>query len=133
MMSWMLATLRLMRVRALTAAVAAALLLPAAALGQSAGDDQYQDPFDGSGTPAAGSSGSSNGLSQTPDLAGSSGSGTAGTGSSGNDVLAGDVPASSSASQLPATGADAHVLALAGLALLLGGLGLRLRTADERF
>jgi LPXTG-motif cell wall-anchored protein len=130
MMSWMLATLRLMRARALTAAVAAALLLPAAAFGQSAGDDQYQDPFDGSGTPAAGSPGSSNGLSQTPDLAGSSGSGTAGTGSSGSDVLAGDVP---SASQLPATGADAHVLALAGLALLLGGLGLRLRMADESF
>jgi LPXTG-motif cell wall-anchored protein len=122
------------RVRAVALVTAAlAVAAPSAAVAQSAGDDQYQDPFGGTQTTGSGSSGSSNGLSQTPDLAGSSGSGTAGTGSSGSDVLAGDVPASASASQLPATGADAHVLALAGLALLLGGLGLRLRMADERF
>jgi LPXTG-motif cell wall-anchored protein len=35
--------------------------------------------------------------------------------------------------QLPNTGADARVLGLAGLSLLLTGVGLRMRTADERF
>ena len=34
---------------------------------------------------------------------------------------------------LPNTGADARVLGLTGIALLLLGIGLRLRTADERF
>jgi len=34
---------------------------------------------------------------------------------------------------LPNTGTDARVLGLTGIALLLLGIGLRLRTADERF
>jgi LPXTG-motif cell wall-anchored protein len=40
---------------------------------------------------------------------------------------------SSRARQLPETGLDARGLVLLGAALLLGGLGLRLRSAPERF
>lgn len=35
--------------------------------------------------------------------------------------------------ELPDTGADARTLALLGAGLLLSGVGLRLRTTDERF
>jgi len=102
-----------------------ALAVPSAALAQSgsAGDEQYQDPFADSTqtqtTTTPSSSGSQgSGLSQTADLAGSSnGSGSA----------------AGTPSQLPDTGTDPRLLALAGIALLLAGIGLRLRTADGRF
>ena len=35
--------------------------------------------------------------------------------------------------QLPNTGVDARILAAVGLALLLCGIGLRMRSSDERF
>lgn len=38
-----------------------------------------------------------------------------------------------SKSQLPNTGVDARLLAAVGLALLLCGVGLRMRSADEEF
>ena len=38
-----------------------------------------------------------------------------------------------STSQLPDTGLDARLFALLGLALLVSGIGLRMRTADEYF
>ena len=113
----------------------AAGALPAAASAQSgngAGDQQYQDPFGASqtSTPAKKKSsskgqGNKNGLSQTPNL-GSSGTagasaGSTSSGSSGAGSL-----------QLAKTGGEPGPLALIGVALLLGGIGLRLRTADER-
>lgn len=143
----MAVTLRPMtRARAAVLVFAALLLAPpAAALGQSAGDDQYQDPFGGTQTSGSsspskgrGSGGSGGGLTQTPDLGGpagggAAGTGTAGTGTAGAAPVTGDVHATPAAGQLPVTGVDAPLLALSGLALLLGGVGLRLRTADERF
>jgi LPXTG-motif cell wall-anchored protein len=121
----------------LTAAVLAA---PASALAQSggAGDNQYQDPFGGSSgssskpTPhKSSSSGSSNGLSQSSGL--SSGSTTSPATSSPTTVPTSPASATSSTSQLPNTGSDPRLIILAGLALLLSGIGLRLRTADEIF
>lgn len=110
----------------------AALAGPAAAFGQGAGgagDDQYQDPFSPSG-----SSGSTTG-SQTSD---SSSSGTVDSGltQDPNLGLGGSSSTSSTGStgtSLPNTGSDPRLIVLAGLALLLSGLGLRLRTADEQF
>jgi hypothetical protein len=92
-----------------------------AAWAQSAGDEQYQDPFAGQGS-------------------GSSGGGSSGGGSSSSSAPAAAAPASTPAPaavasaaapatrpQLPRTGGDAWLPALAGLALVLAGMGLRLR------
>ena len=129
-----------------------ALALPGTALAQGAGDDQYQDPFgdqpvqndsQGSGD------GGDGGLSDTPPGGGSgdsgSGSGSSGSGSSGSG--SGATPPSTGETgtaepgtapevdeqvpgQLPNTGADARVMLLLGLALVLMGVGLRLKTID---
>jgi len=120
----------------LTAAVLAG---PAAAHAQSggAGDNQYQDPFGGSSgssskaTPhKSSSSSSSSSLSQSSGLPSSSGtSATSSTSSSTSSTTS----ATSATGQLPNTGSDPRLIILAGLALLLFGIGLRLRTADEIF
>ena len=109
----------------------------AAAHAQGAGDQQYQDPL---GTSDSGSSdsGSSNDnlepLSPSPQTSGSdspsgsgSQSGTAGTSTTGTTT------SSAAAPTLPNTGLDTRVLLLAGTALLLVGVGLRMRNAPERF
>jgi LPXTG-motif cell wall-anchored protein len=115
---------------------------PASALAQGsggAGDNQYQDPFGGKGggsstttrhSSSSGSSGGSatssqsGGLSQTPNL-----------GSSGSTAPAPATAAAGTTASgtLPNTGSDPRLIVLAGMALLLFGIGLRLRTADERF
>jgi LPXTG-motif cell wall-anchored protein len=130
------------------------LAFPGAALAQGAGDDQYQDPF--GDTPVQDDSGTSgsddDGLSDTPPNtgggggSGDSGSGGSGGGSgsgsgSGSSGAAGDDGAAAPASpapeadeqpagQLPNTGSDPRALLLLGLALVLTGVGLRLRTID---
>lgn len=107
-----------------------AVALPAAAIAQSAGEDQYTDPLQGGG------SGSSGG-------GGSSGSGSGG--GSGGGGGGGNAPAQSAGSQpdttptqqatpaqaddsdggLPRTGFPVAVLVGAGLIMLSGGLALR--------
>ena len=107
------------------------------ALAQGAGDQQYQDPF---GDTGSGSSGSGTKTTTAPSLsatpqgsAGTSGSG-AGSGTSGAAATPAPAPAQAgSAQSLPNTGTDARVLLLGGAALLLLGVGLRLRSAPERF
>jgi LPXTG-motif cell wall-anchored protein len=104
--------------------VAVALAVPAGALAQGAGSDQYQDPL--AGQPGAGTgSGGGNGTSG----GGNGGNGNAGT-PAANTTQAGTADGTGTTSaqardQLPATGADAWLLALAGVTLLGGGLGLR--------
>ncbi len=113
------------------------------ALAQSAGDEQYSDPLAGQGsattpkssTPSLtqapqGSSSSSSGSSGSGT---GSGSGTAGTSSSGESTPAAAAPAAGTTTELPRTGLDTGTLAVLGAALLLLGIGLRLRTADARF
>jgi LPXTG-motif cell wall-anchored protein len=104
---------------ALAALVAA---LPAAAVAQDAGSNQYQDPL--AGEPGANDPGNSPG-------GGGNGNGntapTSGTPGAQPDT---GTQAAQTRDQLPATGADAWLLALAGSMLLAGGLGLR-RVADR--
>ncbi len=114
------------------AAPIAALILaltPTAAYAQSAGDDQYTDPFGDEQSQSSGGSGSS----------GSGGSGTAPSTSSGSAAQAAPsaaAPATAAASAesgvLPRTGLDAGVVAAIGAGLLGMGLVLRRRTADAR-
>jgi LPXTG-motif cell wall-anchored protein len=116
---------------------------------QGAGDQQYEDPFGGSGSGSGGSdsgsnsgSGSDNGggsgniepITPAPQTSGSGSSGTtgsAGTSSSGTATTSPSSPAATG--QLPNTGLDTRVLVVAGVVLVLAGAGLRLRNAPERF
>ena len=115
-----------------TLAVGAA---PAAALAQSgAGDDQYVDPIGGGsgqtqGSGGSGSSGSSGGSSNGPALS---------TAPSLSATQAQAAPSAAPAAAgatgqtLPRTGLNAGAVAAIGLALLLSGLALRARLADDR-
>src|SRR3954451_3234235 len=99
------------------------LLLPAVALAQSAGDEQYSDPF-GDKTPSSGSSPSPAPTAQAPNPSPTTDSGSqlasdpsAGTSASSNS--------SSSNSALPNTGLRAWMLAVMGGLMLLAGAFLR--------
>lgn len=107
---------------------------PGLALAQSAGDEQYQDPFgdepaqtqsDGATAPDPGSN-----LTETPQTAPTS---PAPAPSAPTGTL-GDTPQDGSGPQrLADTGIDTRLFLGLGAALLLAGLGLRLRTLPERF
>ena len=118
-------------VRRRLAAISAALLLaaPASAFGQSAGDEQYEDPFAGQDqqeqpaatpTPAPGepepAAPAPAAPSQTPETAPA----PAPTGEPG------EPPA-----ELPRTGLDAGLVLAIGAALLAGGVALRLRVRER--
>jgi LPXTG-motif cell wall-anchored protein len=106
------------------------------AFAQSAGDQQYQDPFgdSGSGSDSSDSSSSGSGadtqLSPSPQTSGGS---TKSTTSSGGGSTAATTPSVAQSGTLPNTGLDTRILLLAGVALLLVGVGLRMRNAPERF
>jgi hypothetical protein len=114
--------------RILAAVLALALALPGAALAQSAGDDQYVDPFDESQGQQQGEA--------TPlpqDSGGQGGDGTA-EAPAEPQVVPEAAPATSSTTgapavegsqTLPVTGIPAAVHALAGIFLLAAGATLR--------
>jgi hypothetical protein len=116
-----------------------ALAAPGAALAQSAGDDQYQDPFGGSGGSSGGSggsggSGSSSGGSSTPSTPAAPAAPTTTTSSSSSaPATTAQAPTVTSRSQLPYTGSPvaAGLLAAAGGVLLAGGLTLRVRLRER--
>jgi LPXTG-motif cell wall-anchored protein len=112
-------------------AVAGLLAAPAAALGQSAGDDQYEDPFAGEDQQEQ----------PSPDTPVDDGGGTqpapvepapapAATGQEPAPAESG-TPATAGQEQLPNTGADAGAILLAGSLLLAGGVALRLRVRER--
>jgi hypothetical protein len=127
------------------ATLLAALLLafPASAFAQGAGDDQYQDPFgdEPAQSDDGGGSDSDGGLSdEPPTTGGGDDSGSAG-GSAGGGDDTGTAPstgpaetpapaAEAAGAELPRTGAEPLLFAGIGLAFLLTGVGLRLRTID---
>ena len=107
-----------MRTRILTMLLVGLLSVPAPALAQSAGDDQYRDPLAPSQTPRGGGGGSGGGggggggSSQAPGVQESQSSGAQTTPAQSRD-------------QLPATGFPTGALALVGAALLGAGAALR--------
>jgi LPXTG-motif cell wall-anchored protein len=112
------------RLATLLAALLLALTVPTAALGQGAGDDQYTDPF-GSGQNDSGDE-----PAQDPDTPTSSDD-QAAPAPAAPAPSASAAPSQESAGggqgQLPYTGGDAGLLALAGGLLLASGVALRVR------
>jgi hypothetical protein len=106
-------------------AVLAVASAPATALAQSggAGDDQYVDPIGGNTQQQGGGGSNSSGTSTGPTLS------TAPNLSASSSQPA---PAAPVAQELPRTGLDARAVAAVGVALLLLGIGLRRRLADDR-
>jgi LPXTG-motif cell wall-anchored protein len=128
------------RIVALLAAVCLAVVAHVSpALAQGAGDQQYSDPFGNSGTSTTQSkpktqttpSGDLQPLSPSPQQG--TGSGSSGASPSATPSPAAPPAPAAAAQGLPNTGADTRLLLVAGVALLLTGLGLRLRSAPERF
>ena len=128
--------------RLATLVSALVLTLPGTALAQGAGDDQYQDPFAedtgqqqdaGTSQAVAQQQEEDGGLSESPDVGGS---GESGSGSAGGSTATTPAPATTQpeaaaqGEQLPNTGSDPRLLLLFGLAFLMIGVGLRLRTID---
>jgi LPXTG-motif cell wall-anchored protein len=99
------------RISVLIAALA--LAAPGTALAQSAGDEQYQDPFGGDDQNQGGGS-------DTPSASGGAAQATP-------TPTTAPVEASAAAQQLPRTGGDPELPAIAGAVLLAGGVALRLR------
>lgn len=99
------------------AAIAASLAAPAGALAQSAGDEQYTDPFGQSGTPAQGQ--------QQQEQQGAAGQAPSQTAAPAPDSGQA-APAQAAPAQLPRTGGSAVVLTLtAGSLMLLAGFAIR--------
>jgi hypothetical protein len=113
--------------RTLLAALATAALIalvPAAALAQDAGSQQYEDPLAGDTSGGGGGGGGGN--------SGGAGGGNTGSSSNGNaqaDAGTGTESAGES-DGLPRTGFDAWLLLLTSGALMAGGFALR-RIADR--
>jgi LPXTG-motif cell wall-anchored protein len=136
--------------RTLTALVAAlALAAPSAALAQSAGDEQYADPFGGSNGGSQGSDGGSQGSNGSGESNGSSGTTAPATSTPAPATSAPTststttsttpatttTPAATTAAtggqQLPYTGAPVGLVVLAGVLLLGGGVALRVRLRER--
>ena len=123
--------------RRLAALVAAALLAaPATALGQSAGDDQYEDPFAGQNDNGGGNESQQPAATATPapaqqapapaaTAAPSTGAAPAASGST-------SVAPASGQAELPRTGLDTAPLIVLGTVLLASGVALRVRLRERR-
>jgi hypothetical protein len=106
-----------------------ALAAPASSAAQSAGDDQYEDPF-------AGENGGSAPSRQQPAPAAAAPESEPAPQAAAPAAQAAPQPAVSAAApartQLPYTGRDAAPALIAGTLLLAGGVALRLRLREPR-
>jgi len=114
--------------RRLVALAAAGLLAaPASALGQSAGDEQYEDPFAGEQQSGSGDDGT-----QAPEPAPEP---TEPAPATPAPEVAPSAPESgaepTAQAELPRTGADTGLLLLGGTILLAGGVALRVRLREQ--
>jgi hypothetical protein len=122
------------RIALIVVVAVCALAVPTAALAQSAGDNQYTDPLASPHkSTSKGSSGSSGSSTPAPSQGTSSGSGSGTAGTSASSSAAPSASATATGSSLPRTGGHPELIAVAGLVLLAGGLGLRRagRRAEE--
>jgi len=110
-------------------ALAFGLALPAGAVAQGAGDDQYQDPFGEEQAQPEPTAAPAPAPTQAPSQAAPAP--TATPAPAAPAAPAASPPPASGGGQLPYTGANAGLLALAGAALLGAGVALR-RRADPR-
>jgi hypothetical protein len=106
------------RARIACAVTAAALAVPSAALAQSAGDEQYDDPFGGEDQEQATPT-------PEPDTPVSSDDGTQATAQATPTPTPAPGSAAAAQEQLPRTGGDPLPFAVAGFWILLGGVALR--------
>jgi hypothetical protein len=112
------------RSRLVALLAALTLAAPASALAQSAGDEQYQDPFGGDDQQqSSGDQGSSSGSAGTTAQATPTPTAAPSLTPSGTTA----VESAPAAQQLPRTGGDPITPAVAGFWLLLGGVALRAR------
>jgi hypothetical protein len=102
--------------------VAAILALPAAALAQSAGDEQYVDPFQGGEQQPAQPPQEAPATPTEPAPAEPAPSAPATSSAESQDTVA---PAQTEAPALPRTGFPAVLVLSAGYALMLAGVALR--------
>lgn len=111
---------------------AVALIAPATAAAQSAGDEQYEDPF-GNGNGGNGGSSGGGGTAQPQPTATPSQPTTAQP--SAPPAATGTTASATSGAEqsggLPRTGAPVALVALGGAVLLAGGLALRRHVRDE--
>ena len=103
-------------------ACALALASPASAVAQSAGDEQYEDPFAPETEPAP---------QETPAPAAPVPAAGGESSAAAPAPTAEPAPTATAAQQLPYTGADAGLLLAGSVVLLAGGVALRLRVRDD--
>jgi LPXTG-motif cell wall-anchored protein len=101
--------------------------LPGAALAQTPGDEQYQDPFGGQSEPPEPAATAEPAPVPAPEPAPAAPPPSATPAAQAPVVAA----APSQAEQLPYTGADAGLLGLGGAILLAGGIALRVRLREQ--
>jgi hypothetical protein len=105
-------------------AVLASLCMPAAALAQSAGDEQYTDPFAGQDEAPA-QQGQQEPAAPPPETPAEPAPGGNGDAEAAPAGEAGGEAAQPASPTLPRTGAPVLLFAAAGYALLLGGVAIR--------
>ena len=110
------------------AALAAAGLLagPASALGQSAGDEQYQDPFAGEEQSGSGDEGT-----QAPEPAPEPTAPAAPDADPAPSSTESDPTVPGTQAELPRTGSDTGLILLGGTILVAGGVALRARVRER--
>jgi hypothetical protein len=119
-------------------AIAGLLAAPGTALAQSAGDNQYQDPFGSQGSgggQSGGSQGSGGGSGQSggdqssgsQSSSGQSSDGGSSQSSSSTGTTDAQTSQTTSSRELPRTGGEPGLIALMGAALTFGGVALRRR------
>ena len=124
----------LSRSRVAALAVTAVLAAPASALAQSAGDEQYEDPFAGEdqGQSGGGGGGGGSGSGQTPaPPASSTPAPTAPTAPAPAAPTESTAATTTAQPQLPRSGTDAGAILLAGSIMLAGGVALRVRLRER--